>query len=841
MKSRLFLFMVLFCFLLTVIPANVIMATSVTYPIGFEGTTPNTPYTSSLMNSQKKTAYYNCSSAKYRSGVAGAQRSFYSGAGGSGWFNLTYSKSNYMTGLSLWFDMVGGGASTTATQIYLYNKTSSGSNYNIYIAKLIVNTQNNYLHYLDSTNTSQLFYSGGSALLTDNFNMYMINFTITDNLGDATYYFTKVGTSAVTVHSTLKDAVGVHAGKRIDRIFIQNYASGSFYMDDMNITISDSYTATPPVSYGCGLDYSMYNSKSTLYSSSDYVVEYVPMTGNKYLEIQYAQYLTTGLHGVSLLIGVNQYLYDNLTSDYGLYVNGITCGDADCIEPYMNEYTYRLTWDFTTVSLTNARPLFAFYSKNGWKGLPYVHYATYGSPNWGQLSYHNSATFYTNNIQDGTYFSVGGTYQVLPMMFYYGTLTVTNATSGYTDLLTTTYTNYNQYQTIPMIYTINSTASAGAVNYIKVYKNGAGQITYVNQEIPYTIPISIFSGQWSFTPMIGGTYKLCLYRGSANVSVKTITVTNVSNANYLLWANPNPHEKGSGYIVGYRYYNPYGKNGTIAEYQGANVIDMDFSEAGKVYLSSNVSGNITVNSGIGINIWVLYARIDALTYSELYRITVDDIAPSNSENSISVDQYATGDIHVIYHGNTYAPIYIRGTTKYVALDTYVSLNGERVYPVSHIGLDSPYGFYHNISKTGNYNVTLRLYTSNGTKYLASYLFSVMTEDQYSAGGGGSANNFNFVRDLIPEEYRFYVGIGVIIAFTLMPLALLLAYASKAKTQINIPALPLTVVSMIMSFIGFVLTIMWGLMPWWSFVGLIFFLVLILVILYIVGKGKSGND
>ena len=80
--------------------------------------------------------------------------------------------------------------------------------------------------------------------------------------------------------------------------------------------------------------------------------------------------------------------------------------------------------------------------------------------------------------------------------------------------------------------------------------------------------------------------------------------------------------------------------------------------------------------------------------------------------------------------------------------------------------------------------------------------------------------------LIPYPYSIFVGAAIIIGFLMMPIAFVYASNKHLKTHIEIKQEIILYISVMTGFVGYVLTLLWQLFPWWSFFGLIFVLILV---------------
>jgi hypothetical protein len=855
-NTKLLLILSIFIALLFCLPVTTIdvLATSVKYAKGFEGSVLGQQYHSNSSSFSINTyALLNspvCENTYYKSGSRGY------GATSGTWrskFILSYSMSNFLTSFSFYTNCVSTGG---VLNFYLLNQTeylAHASNYNKYIARLTLDTSAGKVFYYNDANVStQLTPSLDGGTNWDSF----INFTITDSLGDADYYYSKTGYSVIS-HSALRNGSAISHNVRIDTIVIDYGSANKYYLDDMNFTISSSYTSGGGgnLSYGCGIDLSPYKKLSMLatgYNNMD-SEGFVPATSYKlsqtmyyphYIETRFMSRLSTRVWGITLLIETDQHLASPSVGDYYLVFNGVNLGYPDCLSQYYDNNTWMLIWDFRSIniSLNNEYPQFSFYSNTPWEIL----YTPFINNGWEWLKAHDSTTLGKNSVYDGTVVYVGTDIVSVPITMYYGTITVNPIASGFKDGIEVNSNTYNQYDTVHIFYKINSTKSAGATNYIRIWK-GTSEIIFLNQQLPYQIPASKFSGEKTFIPMIGGSYKICLYRGTSNVSFKMITVTNLSvaDSNYVLWSTPNPYDKGQYYTVGYRYYNAEGKEGLINIFpENPNPLNTDYTDFSKAtvltrVLTSNTSGNLTIqykSAYASNNIIIMYVHTGNLTYNEVKRAFEYYLPDMPLVNSIYV---AGSNPHIIPSDKPYVSINIYGTHSYFGFDVYVTLNGKRIYPNSY-GLESEFSFCYNISKADTYNVSLKLSTTNGSTYLDSAIFIVQYESEQINPSGDTFGN---IVSLIPVAYRFYVGIGVIIAFFLIPLGLIfsaLNFASSRGVTIVIPQMITIVLSLGCGITGYILTLLWGLMPAWTVFVLLLILILVTVILWLSNKGKASE-
>lgn len=97
-----------------------------------------------------------------------------------------------------------------------------------------------------------------------------------------------------------------------------------------------------------------------------------------------------------------------------------------------------------------------------------------------------------------------------------------------------------------------------------------------------------------------------------------------------------------------------------------------------------------------------------------------------------------------------------------------------------------------------------------------------------------------VGGLIPYPYDIMVGSGIIIGLIFLPIALVMGFNREFKTKIEIKSEIMIYMCIMTGFIGYVLTIVWGIFPWWTVFTLLFALILIFAIKWYGHKSPAGE-
>lgn len=809
-NSVIILSILIMTILFSVIPSSVI-ATSTTIPVGFEGSVPGTSYSATIgglgITSTPRAGSFNCTATYDRSGT----RAFsMDGSNYAGWINLSYSPTSYLSKFSFYNNHIN--ENSAVIYISFINKTSANGNMNIYMVKLTVTVTTLSIGYYNSANASVTI-TTGNYQRANNWDNY-VSFEITNNIGDCQYIYNDIGGNMYYANGTVRDAIGVNTGKRIDSIY---FSSNNQFMaiDDINVTLSDSYSGGDMM--GC-LDVTGLTQVGH-FAYSSYTYSY------PYLIKKYHVPVTTSLRAVNLECNLAQLSDDGNLANYGLYINGVYCGMPTC--NYVTGDDVVFQWA-VNVTLVDEAPVFVFYHSQKTSAGHYwkVGTSTYAGASDldsdGDTTYYLAGSSYTPSSDYPGSYSMSS-YGDLGMMWFCTGFTTTS-TYSYGDSLGLSY--YDYQNATGYVYDIQnphgvvcqytlSTTSRSYNCVIQLWINGTQSNLYgFPQSVTYP------SGSIAISPITIGKYQFRLY-SYHYVANATAWLTGTPG-NYQIFINPKISNQFASYQVTCRYYHPQGLSGRVGVF--TNSVDVNvYSKALYTYpLTTNASTTVYYSSNSsGAEYWQLFAY--STVYSPVGQYSIHYVRLTFAvEPAITV----TPSTIKLGEGTT-----VRATHNMPGADVSIYMNNVLWQSVSGNQVTQmPY----TPTKTGAINVTMKVRQNTSTVTLAYTMLYVTTAD----GGTGDGGIPGITRDLIPVEYRLYVGIGVIIGFTLLPTLVLLSYVKHSQSDIKIPALPLTVTTIIMSLIGFILTIVWGLMPWYSVFLILFVLILYLGILMYKGGNKE---
>lgn len=227
MKNKFIIIGLFLSFLMLTIPFNNnVSASSIKISISFESGVLNNDYTDAYLTTHQSTGTFKVAGSPIKSGV----RSFR--FGGNGYYNFSYSSSTYFTNMS--FFLNGWSYTSGTTTLNFYNNTLTNSKP---IIVLLFNS-NGSVSYTDYAGVSKYFISSTHDYRTVNYNYFYFN--IENNIGDCSYGGT-VGSWSVRKIGTVRNATAINLNFRIDRLYIATVVSQGMYVDDLNITVSDSY------------------------------------------------------------------------------------------------------------------------------------------------------------------------------------------------------------------------------------------------------------------------------------------------------------------------------------------------------------------------------------------------------------------------------------------------------------------------------------------------------------------------------------------------------------------------------------------------------------------------
>ena len=99
---------------------------------------------------------------------------------------------------------------------------------------------------------------------------------------------------------------------------------------------------------------------------------------------------------------------------------------------------------------------------------------------------------------------------------------------------------------------------------------------------------------------------------------------------------------------------------------------------------------------------------------------------------------------------------------------------------------------------------------------------------------------DIVGSMVPYPYDIMVGAGIIIGLVFLPIGLVMGFNQQFGSRIEIKSEILLYICLMTGFIGYVLTIVWGLFPWWTVFTLLFALILIFAIKWYSRSSPAGE-
>lgn len=815
--------------LLIIIPSNSIIASSVTHEIDFELCLANNPVTytqTTYLMTKKKSGYVNASSSVPKTGWTDLGIYSIGGIGGSGWINLSYDKSLYLTSLRM-FTRTTFSVDSTEFYMLLYNKTTQWSKLS---SALSANTTNSILTLMIGTSTSKLAYAVNTNYVSGaKMSIYnQINVSLIDNLGHGTLWRNSSAPVTFTCHNTS----AINDNCRIDSIYF--YATDWHsvnYIDDMNITLSDSYT-------GGGTSGCLDTSGLTQVGHFGYCGGDVP-TSHVYKK--YNIPVTTTISGIELQVGSEQYDDDPLLSNYELSINGVTIGNPICFNP--ESYYYVLQWD-TSYTVTNDLVTFDF-----------NHSLKTGSRYWaigescsssddldadGDISYQYTdyevayewvwILFVPFHLPVSTPYTLTRN-RDLSMRWWCSGFPV-QETYNYPDTLG--LSNYYAENTTGYVYdvtlgynTVTGSYTLGnpALDYtLELYHNGT-------QLYQYGFPLDCkYPGSgFGFSPLTIGKYYIRLHSTTYRANV-TAWVTGTF-PDFVITTNPTVTNQYESYNVNYRYYHPQGYVGSIAmDYYPTNLNYFTDCFYQRYPITNNDTSTFLYSTNSSnAEYWGLYAYVNNL-HSKLSDATHYIRIPSIFDNDIHP---ISDNLEIIGNNQNGASMMLQGTHIFPGSSVYVYVNG--IF-LKDIGDSQYFTVSYTPTKIGTFNATLVLFQNNSELLLDYCSFTVSTsdtetpeDDSYGLGG---------VFDMIPKAFYPFIAFGIIIGLMFTPLAFIYSAnkgLAKFNVTVNVPSMVMIIMSITMAIIGYTLDIMWGLLEWWTVFFLIFVLILVFAILWIYNK------
>lgn len=802
MKGKILITFFVVLFLLTIIPYDTVESTSITQKEGFQGGVIGNDFSlaqtenNNFITKRRSGSFYSYNGG--RSGLPSAK-----GLGGasasSGWINLSYSKTSYLTNISFYeyYSHVG-----AIYQMYLYNSTNY-SNFNpvsIQSARCIMGYQisSNNIYCLGAGGSWGLIHSGSSSTWA------ISSLSIDSLLGDGTFQY-----SIYNVHTPVCNATQINYGCRIDRIYI-TWANDVNIFDDMNFTFSSSYTSGGSTG-GCisttGLDY---------YSKNIEVMDGYIDIATPYIEFTSHSTLSITPEVFELWVGSALYEGDSDTSNYFLYINGLSAGNPVCFYLLSGE-TYVMQWDLSTFSPISEEVLiFEVAHTITFDGTYYWNIAKVtasSAPSPTQITYRNTGT---NGVLDGSPYYYGSCWKLFYSAFGTPEEEENNDFDVGINLIGfNTHSIYATqycyiYDTIYFEVFSNRTDTYYHINISK------GSSTIGNEQ---GFPKDIYSYHviHGFTPSSQGNYTVSLCRDSNNAIVdhEHFNVTS-KTVDYAIWTFPNPSNTGTNHGVGVYISD----DSTFLNFYISGVVDSDNVnnytlsdrkiKVGTLDINKYWSTSLVTFAIGGWEYWRMWGTNDNVSFIPLTSIYLHYVNTLTTNNYIRTS-LTNGEGYVGESFNVY------GLHGYILSQLQVYLDNKPIKDVStNVSFLIPYSF----SSVGTHTFSLRILNDGEWEVVDSVVVSIVIkpsgEDDFSG--------------FLPAPYSYLMGAIVTIMFMILPsIALGKIGMSGSESLKYVPIFSGT--------LGFILSCLIGFFPWYSIFALLFVLILIIVVLYL-SKNKQ---
>jgi hypothetical protein len=655
------------------------------------------------------------------------------GQAGSGYWNLTQSY-EFIDGVNLSFYMTTNGVFDLEMKFYDYQA------HNVMRLKFHVSTLGaDYIQWYDDSGYQTLY--SQTSLVTARFYI-----TITHTIHN---YFNVKILNATFVALSNNNTVGCYPADYTNFSYVYSSAStyvgsyAGYYFDNFRIIT----TSGPPVTI-CGFDPSLYQTNSIGILDAAYFSSY------KYLESWYHIPVTTTLFGVSLSVSNLHYLYAPTLSEYTLKINGVEVGNPECMAvvdsfPLQGD-VYGLFWN-VTVTIDNEPVLFEFYHSTALPTSPPYYWDVFRaeSPFYFEKTLQHS----NSGLYDGVY-NGASPFTMYPVIrFYYNTFSFENETSPYSDLVTSSKTTFNTWETVPVYYFISDYTYT---NTLQLWHNGTQMTT---QGYPYTISSGDFNGELSFLPFQIGSYQFRLVRNSIVRSSFNFTVSYPADTDFILSPYPNPCMFNTPVSIFYRYYPDDGAEGFIGVSEFSDTSNTSsFDEFWT--LAANTTGNKSFipQTPTYVSLW----KKTGSTYYRVAIVYLRMISPFDNTINAQYQSIILTDAYPSVNQRIY------GTQNVQGFNTFIRLNGKVLQDVTDTSF---YSLYTTITKAGLYTAELCMTTVNGTVVLASVNFTVTSSIGVGTGGGAEA---------FSPELKALFGICFVIVSVCVPLMI------SVKYHVNVP-------------------------------------------------------
>jgi len=586
----------------------------------------------------------------------------------------------------------------------------------------------------------------------------------------------------------------------------------TMYIDNINFTLGD-YSGGGG-SGGCidtsGIDY---------YSKNIEVFDSYLDISSPFIEFTSHSSLSLTPEVFELWVGSALYEGDSDTSNYFLYINGISCGNPICFY-LLSGQTYVLQWDLSSISPISEEVLiFELAHSITFDGTHYWNIARatanllYGPPSPTMITYKNTGT---NGVLDGTPEYSGSCWKLYFSAF--GTPEDEENTDfdvGINLIGFNTHPTYNTpysfiYETIYFEVFSNRTDNYYHLNISK------GAVTQGNEQ-GYPKDIYSYHVIHGYTPTTEGNYTVSLCRDSNNVIVdhKHFNIT-TKTVDYAIWTFPNPSNTGVNHGV-----TVYISDDTVFQnYYVSGVVDEDlvnnFNSSDRKIIVGTLDGNKYWSTSLitfaisGWEYWRLWGTNDNISFIPLtspYLHYVNSLTQNNYiRTSLTNGEGYTGESFNVY-----------GLHSYILSQVSVYLDNKPIKDVStNVSFLIPYSF----SNVGTHTFSLRVFNDGVWETVDSVVVSITIKPS----GGGELGG------MLPPPYSYIMGAIITIVLMILPsIALGKIGISGSESLKYVPIFSGTT--------GFILSCLIGFFPWYSIFALLFVLILIIVALYL-AKSKQ---
>lgn len=565
-----------------------------------------------------------------------------------GWINLSYSKLLYLTNFSFYVKQSAWNNGYACTY-YFYNKTLGYLNplVELYFSADGSGTYSKYLDYLGVLRTFSNHYTGTYT---------PCGFNITSTTG--TCYYTTVSGTQYT--GTVHNPTAISNGTRIDRIYIYTGATSGIthVIDDLNLTISDSYTFSGGGGSNPLHDFSIYNVLGS-YPNSD-TEGYGTLICTNHEEL-YNQLFSGSIYGLEIFTWNT---WDtNYKTDWNMYINGfglLPNSAYNLTIPGITKNCIVIRYDIVTspITITNQKILLELY--NPLKETPAFQTDDVDGDGLIEMKFGNTATG-GNGIYDGSYTSQSTEYNYL-LYYLGGNGASPENTTAYNVLDLSGQRDINSSDNSKLFYRNDTVLISYGIKDMTI--QNSLKIKHPSLNISYGgFPKTIYDAKNSFGFRCNGTGNYTVFLLSNNVIVARKYFDVILNPNgnqYEVSSSPPMTFDYKTYTVYYRYFNPSGYSGYLGVY--TNLSDMS-SQVGIInnsimalrYIPSNSSSNFLFmhSEKYHNHYWQLFSLVNGYYYpvGDTHIHYVIDTQSYNAISTDTIEQYINIPFKV-YGSNT---------------------------------------------------------------------------------------------------------------------------------------------------------------------------------------------